>query len=388
MDGDSNAGLSEALEHDVGRYVEQRSIASTDHDARSFRDIIESGAAGFWDWRLDNQTVVLSQRFKSTFGYTDDELPNHVDAWRALVHPNDLAVGQEAFSAHVASHGLEPFDVVLRHLHKDGSVVWVRQIGCVVEWSDDWQPRRAKGIHIDVTADMRRQEAQARKQEEIRRFAFATVHDLLQPVNTISSSLDAIAESSHVVNDSELEPYVDFVQSATQRLKTRVQAIIDYSHIQAYGVDREPVSLTEVAKTALLDVGAVVIESDASIVIGELGVANGAKALLERVFLNLFENAIKYRRQDRRCRVEVVEAPAPAGHVAVTLRDNGIGIEPRYRESVFGLFSRLHADSAYDGTGLGLAICQQIVERLGGEIGIDDGIDGGVAITFSLPAGE
>ena len=70
----------------------------------------------------------------------------------------------------------------------------------------------------------------------------------------------------------------------------------------------------------------------------------------------------------------------------LTIRDNGIGIKPEFKEQIFGLFSRLHNDDRYAGTGIGLAICQRIVERYHGRIWVDSEPGRGSAFRFVLPA--
>src|SRR5947209_17539453 len=90
---------------------------------------------------------------------------------------------------------------------------------------------------------------------------------------------------------------------------------------------------------------------------------------LEQVFQNLIANAIRYRSQS-----------PPSIHIAaercgglwcISVEDNGIGIDPRYKEQIFGMFKRLHTTADYPGTGMGLAICQRIVEGAGGRIWVE-----------------
>jgi len=113
----------------------------------------------------------------------------------------------------------------------------------------------------------------------------------------------------------------------------------------------------------------------------------GDRIQLERLLSNLLSNALKYRREGVRPRIEIWTENRKGGST-IHVRDNGIGFSPTHSERIFGLFKRLHKD-AYPGTGLGLAICRRIVERYGGRIrGTSEGEGSGATFTFSLLAPE
>jgi signal transduction histidine kinase len=108
------------------------------------------------------------------------------------------------------------------------------------------------------------------------------------------------------------------------------------------------------------------------------------KSHLEQVFQNLVGNAIKYRRDDS-LRVSLA-AQKENSHWLFCVEDNGIGIAPEYRETVFGLFKRLHTNETHSGTGMGLAICQRIIERYRGRIWVESEPGRGSKFLFTIPA--
>jgi light-regulated signal transduction histidine kinase (bacteriophytochrome) len=105
---------------------------------------------------------------------------------------------------------------------------------------------------------------------------------------------------------------------------------------------------------------------------------------LEQLFQNLIGNAIRYRSSEVP-RVEVSASRDGEGW-RFCVRDNGIGIDPQYKEQIFGIFKRLHTKGEYPGTGMGLAICQRIVDRLGGRIWVESALGKGSTFCFTIPS--
>jgi light-regulated signal transduction histidine kinase (bacteriophytochrome) len=107
------------------------------------------------------------------------------------------------------------------------------------------------------------------------------------------------------------------------------------------------------------------------------------EAHLELVFQNLIANALKYR-NDEPPRVHI-SAVSQGAFWCFWVQDNGIGIEPQYKEIIFGVFKRLHRDQKYPGTGIGLAICQRVVERYGGRVWVESEFGKGATFYFTVP---
>jgi signal transduction histidine kinase len=110
----------------------------------------------------------------------------------------------------------------------------------------------------------------------------------------------------------------------------------------------------------------------------------GDPAQIVQLFQNLIGNAVKFVAPGERPHVRV-SAERAGSRWRFTVEDNGIGIEPRYAERVFGMFQRLHTRDEFEGTGIGLAIARKVVERHGGEISAAPRAEGGTCFTFTLP---
>jgi light-regulated signal transduction histidine kinase (bacteriophytochrome) len=145
----------------------------------------------------------------------------------------------------------------------------------------------------------------------------------------------------------------------------------------------EDIDAGAILDKALLSLGAAIKQSGALVTRADLPSVRVHEFQLEQIFQNLIGNAIRYR----------ASAP-PRIHVAAvqqgsawlfSVQDNGIGIDPQYKEQIFGIFKRLHNTSEYPGTGMGLAICERIVQRTGGRIWVESEAGRGSTFYFTIP---
>lgn len=116
-----------------------------------FETVLEGTMAGYWDWDISANTEYYSPSFRAMFGYEEHEFPNIPDSWQKIIHPEDLPGVLALFNEHVKSRGKVPFDNEVRYIHKDGHIVWVFCRGKVIEWSEDGEPLRMVGSHVDIT---------------------------------------------------------------------------------------------------------------------------------------------------------------------------------------------------------------------------------------------
>jgi chemotaxis family two-component system sensor kinase Cph1 len=111
----------------------------------------------------------------------------------------------------------------------------------------------------------------------------------------------------------------------------------------------------------------------------------GDEGQLVQLFQNLIGNALKFRREEPPS--IHISAQRRNNVVTFSVKDNGIGIDPRQSQSIFEIFRRLHTREEYPGTGMGLAICKKIVERHGGNISVQSRPGEGSTFHFSIDMG-
>jgi chemotaxis family two-component system sensor kinase Cph1 len=144
------------------------------------------------------------------------------------------------------------------------------------------------------------------------------------------------------------------------------------------------VDSVDVLRQALLNLEASIAENNAVITNDPLPSLMASEATLIQLFQNLLANALKYRSNEPP-KIHV-SAVREGSEWVFSVRDNGIGIDPRHARQIFGVFKRLHPHDKYSGTGIGLAICQKIVERYGGRIWVESQLGQGSDFKFAIPS--
>lgn len=236
-----------------------------------------------------------------------------------------------------------------------------------------------KTAKLDVSArDLVRSNA------ELEQFAYATSHDLQEPLRMVVGYTQLLQRRLADKLDGESREFMAYAVDGATRMQQLIQDILAYSRVGTRAEPSEPVESAEVVRDVLGRLATAIAESGADIELGTLPGVFADRTQLAQLFQNLIGNAIKFRRKDAPAKVRV-EARREGSAWRFEVADNGIGIDPEYRRRLFVIFQRLHTRREYPGTGIGLAICKRIVERHGGEIGIGTAPGGGSVFWFTLP---
>jgi signal transduction histidine kinase len=231
-----------------------------------------------------------------------------------------------------------------------------------------------------------RQEALIRANADLEQFAHSASHDLKEPLRSIGIYSELLSRDYTGKLDRSGSEYLAFIQSAAKRMNALLSDLLSYSQVSSDAEETaEHVSARGPLEDALENLGCAIGESEAQITVGEMPAVRMHASHLAQLFQNLMSNAIKYRKEEVRLLIRL-SARKAEGYWIFSIADNGIGIPPAHRETIFGIFKRLHANGKYPGTGMGLAICQRIVERYGGRIWVESEPGRGSEFFFTIPA--
>jgi light-regulated signal transduction histidine kinase (bacteriophytochrome) len=224
---------------------------------------------------------------------------------------------------------------------------------------------------------------QKRHQEEFRQFAYAVSHDLREPVRMIVSYTQLLDRRYQAQLDGDGVDFMRYIMEATQRMDRLLGDLLTYSH-QFRSPDQplEQVDPEGALQGALLMIDAAVRDSGAQVTSDALPSVLFDFGQFTQLFRQLLLNSISFRGAEPP-RIHV-SAAVGSNAVQFSVRDNGIGIDPRYHEQIFGVFKRLHGRE-FPGTGIGLAICKRIVEQSGGRIWVESELGAGATFHFTIP---
>ncbi|MGV3719749.1 MAG: sensor histidine kinase, partial [Actinomycetota bacterium] len=247
------------------------------------------------------------------------------------------------------------------------------------------------GISRDVSDRIQVEEALretaaelARSNEELQQFAYVASHDLQEPLRMVASYTQLLARRYHDRLDQDGLDFINYAVDGATRMQGLIQDLLAYSRVGTRAGVFEQIELAGAMDRSLANLHAAITEADAKITRGPLPAVMGDLGQLAQVFQNLLGNAIKFRAAEPP-RIHV-SAQRTGRDWEIAIADNGIGIEPEYRERIFAIFQRLHGKGDYPGTGIGLAICKKIISRHGGRIWVDSEFGKGSTVYFTIPA--
>lgn len=245
---------------------------------------------------------------------------------------------------------------------------------------------RERTTEIEARADeLRRANAKLvqinREQAE---FTYAISHDLKSPTNTIKMMLDILRTDHMNTLSADGRAILDAALQTAIRMGAVAEGVLHYSSSLEQGEKLKPVCLDDVLEKVQADLTADIVSSDAKVHVGPLPSVMGNELQLRLLFQNLVSNAVKYRSADRSPVVEVSEVPEQSDRVCISVKDNGIGIDQKFQDRIFGLFQRLHTHDAFPGTGIGLTLCKRIAANHGGGIRVASSPGKGAEFTVKL----
>jgi signal transduction histidine kinase len=244
---------------------------------------------------------------------------------------------------------------------------------------------RVNGALKDTNDQLERRAAElARSNGELEHFASIASHDLQEPLRKVRTFTQQVTVIESGRLSEKGQEYLARANSAAERMQRLIEDLLRFSRVATHGRAFVPVDLMEVSHQVTDDLEVQITRSGAVIHIGDLPTISADPLQMRQLLQNLISNGIKFQEADA-APVVWIEAQQTEDATVLSVRDNGIGFDPRYERRIFRVFERLHGRAEYPGTGIGLALCRKIVERHGGTIAGTSHTGQGATFTVTLP---
>jgi PAS domain S-box-containing protein len=375
----------------------ERSIREIEQAQQKFQGLLESAPDAIVIVREKGIIHMINNQCENIFGYKKEELegcnveilmperfrykhPEH----RQLFFDNPRArpMGASLELLGLRKNGEEfPIEISLSPLETEEGLLVTAAIRDISEKKRLENEIREANLSLEKKVKQRTAELEI-KNKELEQFAYVASHDLQEPLRTTSSFVELLRKQYHNKIDENADRYINYVIQASDRMKTLIKDLLDYSRI---GREKqfEPVDCNVAFTEVIADLAKVIKENKASITAGKLPVVNAFPTELKLLFQNLISNSIKFQRAGIAPHIEI-SAARENGHWHFRFHDNGIGIEKQYQQRIFIIFQRLHNRSVYEGSGIGLAHCKKIVELHGGTIWVESEAGKGSIFHFTI----
>ena len=247
-----------------------------------------------------------------------------------------------------------------------------------------WQRRTAARLRLRETELTEQRERLRRYVADLERIADVAAHDLQEPLRRMVSYSQLLASHDKAGCDDEVRDYVGHVVDGARRMRALVSGLREFVAVDSVPRTGEVCSAWTAMSIARQRLVEVLADAGATLVVDPLPDVEADQASLVEVFVQLLDNAVRYRAPERRPVVHV--SVVRDGHMArIKVCDNGLGIDPVRAVRMFEIFYRPHSgieDVAVQGIGTGLAIVRRLVERLGGQVWVES--EGGIGSSFGF----
>ncbi|WP_238160942.1 PAS domain-containing sensor histidine kinase [Flavobacterium cupreum] len=353
---------------------------------------IEACGMGTYEIDLISNRIKTSENFKKLWSVNSEIT---IDALVAKLHPEDRELREKAHRD-ALENGVVCYEA--RIIQKDNSVRWIKVFGKIVK-DEKGNPSTIFGVVQDIhdqkefEVELKRKIEEStlelrRSNDDLLHFANVVSHDLQEPVRKIKIFNDFLQNeiANRLPNRSVM--HLNKIAHSAHRMQCIIEGLLSYSTIDKSSQPVELIFLNDLVENIRTDLELIIKEKGAILIVNDLPEIEGAAILIQQLFYNLIQNAMKFTKANQPPRISItstVKNIDSVESVEISFKDNGIGVDPIYAEKIFTAFERLHSKNEYEGNGIGLALCQKIVDRHNGTIMVTGEKENGAEFIVTLP---
>ncbi len=348
---------------------------------KKYSTLVENSLTGIYI-DLDEEVVFANNRFAGIYRYPREELIG-IESWK-LVHPEDRDLTKEMRTRRLKGEDA-PSEYEARGLTKDGETIWINRRNVRIEYKG--KPAILGNI-VDITEKKRAEEQLRKTNEELKNFVDVVSHDLKNPIVAIQGFSSRLLKKYQDKLGEKGRSYLEMINAGARRMEVLVSDLLALSSIGRVVSTFKDIPSLEIIGNVTSDLENRLRETRIELVVTDSPptiYCDGER--IYQVFENLLVNATKFMGATKAPKIEVGYEDRGNFH-QFSVRDNGIGIDPKYHQKIFEVFHRLREIEDETGTGLGLAIVERIVKNHGGKVWVESEKGQGATFYFTLPKVE
>jgi PAS domain S-box-containing protein len=235
----------------------------------------------------------------------------------------------------------------------------------------------------DVTESRMAKDKIMNLNKELESFTYSVSHDLRAPLRSINGYAQILKEDFAPALNEEGVRTLDTIIRNANKMGALIDDLLDFSRLGRKEVLQDKVNVQELVAQVIEELTAK--NSNIEIKVAKLGTTVGDRSMLQQVWVNLIDNAIKYSSKQPSPQIEIGCINDSRQWKTFYVRDNGVGFDMQYSGKLFGVFQRLHKMNEFEGTGVGLALVKRIIDRHNGQVWAEAAVNRGATFYFKLP---
>jgi PAS domain S-box-containing protein len=371
-------------------YTERRELEKSREALEKSRErlklTLESTQIGLWDHNLKTGKVYRSKEWAEMLGYTKEEIDGFSDAWKQLIHPDDLKHVEENAEKHETRQS-DSFQVEHRLRTKDGNYKWILNWGKIVDFDEDGKPLRAVGTHLDIDKRKKTEKKLAELNATKDRLFSIIGHDLKNPLADIIGFSSLLNKKYQQYSREKVLRFIQLIHKSSMTMHELLENLLKWSRFQRdeFIFDPEALDITDIFNSMLDQFQTKADTKNISLThtLEQSKFVYADKNMVETVLRNLISNALKYTEESGKVNVYTIDEKEKT---IICVEDTGIGMDPKKMNQLFK-----SNDSAINwgnktekGSGLGLILCKEIMDNHNEQIWVESKPDKGSIFKFTL----
>jgi PAS domain S-box-containing protein len=366
-----------------------RDLTESQESAAKYRGLMEAAPDAMVVVNQAGEIVLVNAQVEKQFGYRRDELVGQkikkiipegfaerliADATRSTAEALAQHIGAGIELSGRRKDGTEfPIEIMLSPLESAGGILVTAAIRNI--------SARKKSEQELAVANQVLEESNL----ELKQFAYIASHDLQTPLRSIAGFVQLLQQEYEGKLDEQAQDWILRTVRAVARMQTLIRDLLSYSRVEDRSVPFTQIPFLDIVNDALILLESSIHDSGGQVACGKLPIVMGDRSQLVQLMQNLIGNGLAYR-SDKPPHIHI-SAERGGKDWIFSVRDNGIGIDPKHYDQIFEIFKRLHNQKDKPGTGIGLAVCRRVVSRHGGKIWVESEPGCGSTFHFTISEG-